>query len=258
MKDRSINILNEDCNGFNISSNNLIKATPKDRAKRMLARGRAKEIDKHVIFTQRQVTQYSFTGEKIKTYRSCAAAYRVTGIFNTAIGNVARGNAFSAGGYFWRWGRETRIKIKKDVETVKKERLDARRKKHGQKVTQYDFEGNKIATFYSLQEAELATNTKAQLIGSVLSGKCKSANKFFWKKDFGKDKIDLSKHKWGGRASAAKLSIKVKQLSLDGTLIKIYPSLAEAGAAVNSTGSFISTVCKHQTRTAKGYRWEYA
>jgi hypothetical protein len=200
LKDQTILILNKDCDGLNVLPTNLIKSTRSDKANRIVERGRMDSPLKYLSKEDREkqrrgiieskskvVTQYSLKGKKIKTYSSCAVAERVTGIFASIIGNRAGGRGLSAGGYVWRWGKEKTV----DVETVKKERQEKHRQEYGQKVTQYDFDGNKIAIFYSLQEAELVTNANTNAIRLVLKGKYKSAKGFFWKKGFGKDKIDL-------------------------------------------------------------------
>jgi hypothetical protein len=267
LKDKAILILNKDCDGLNVLPTNLIKSTHSDKAKRIVARGRMDSTLKYfseeerkkqrqaiVTSLSKEVTQYSLKGKKIRTYPSCAAAERATNIFASVIGNRAGGRGLSAGGYVWRWGKEKMV----DVETVKKERREKHIEEYGQKVTQYDFDGNKIATFCSLQEAELATTVNANAIRLVIKGKYKSAKGFFWKKGFGKDKIDLSQYKWGRQSMAVTQSKKVNQLALDGVFIKTYSSLKEAAAEVQVKASTIVDACKGRQKTARGYRWEYA
>jgi hypothetical protein len=267
LKDQSILILNKDCDGLNVSPKNLIKSTRTDRSNRTVERGRMDSPLKHLSKEDREkqrrgiieskskeVTQYSLKGKKIKTYSSCAAAERATGIFASVIGNRAGGRGLSAGGYVWRWGNKKIV----DVETVKKERQEKHRKEYGQKVTQYDFDGNKIAIFNSLQEAELATTANTNTIRLVLKGKYKSAKGFFWKKGFGKDKIDLSQYKWGRESMGVTQSKKVKQLTLNGVFIKTYPSLKEAAADMQIKACNIVDACKGRQKTAKGFKWEYA
>lgn len=267
LKDQTILILNKDCNGLNVLPTNLIKSTRSDKGNRIVERGRMDSPLKYLSKEDREkqrrgiieskskeVTQYSLEGKKIKTYSSCAAAERATSVFATVIGNRAGGKGISAGGFVWRWGREKIV----DVETVKKERQEKHRIEYGQKVTQYDFDGNKIAIFFSLQEAELATTANTNAIRLVLKGKYKSAKGFFWKKGFGKDKIDLSQYKWGRESMGVTQSKKVKQLTLDGLFIKTYPSLKEAAADMQIKACNIVDVCKGRQKTAKGFKWEYA
>jgi hypothetical protein len=56
---------------------------------------------------------------------------------------------------------------------------------------------------------------------------------------------------------------KIAQYSLDGELLQTFPSAAAAAREVspeqnsNVVGAQILQVCKHNRKTAKGYRWEY-
>jgi hypothetical protein len=59
------------------------------------------------------------------------------------------------------------------------------------------FNGNKIAQFSSLQDAEAASGANVNAIRLVLKGIYKSAKGYFWKSGYGEDKIDLSNYKWG-------------------------------------------------------------
>lgn len=50
---------------------------------------------------------------------------------------------------------------------------------------------------------------------------------------------------------------KVKQLDLNGNLIKIWDSISEAGKFFNIDSSEISHCCKKERKLIKGYKWEY-
>ena len=50
---------------------------------------------------------------------------------------------------------------------------------------------------------------------------------------------------------------KVKQLSKDGKLIRVYSSLAKAAEDNNVSKPSISACCIGKTKTCKGYKWEY-
>src|SRR5690606_30368815 len=104
----------------------------------------------------------------------------------------------------------------------------------GQKVTRYALGGNRIAHYPSLQEAEAASGAHINAIRLVLNGTYKSAKGFFWKKGYGKEKIDLSGYSWGRQSMAITQSKQVKQLSLSGELIKIHQSVKEAAFSVGS------------------------
>jgi hypothetical protein len=267
LDDKKTVILCKDCDGLNIYPKNLIKSTLSDKAKRIVVRGRMestfKNLSKEYKEKQRaailktiskKVSQYSLNGRKLKTYASAAEAERATGIFATSIGQRASGKGISCGGYVWRWGNEKIV----DIESIRNEQKIRHRDTYGQKVTQYDFAGNKIAQFVSLQDAEAASGANTNAIRLVLKGVYKSAKGYFWKKGYGMDKIDLSDYKWGRQSMAATQSKKVCQLSLKGKLLKIYPSIKEAAKTLNVTSSVIIETCKGRQKTCCGFKWEYA
>ena len=49
----------------------------------------------------------------------------------------------------------------------------------------------------------------------------------------------------------------VKQLSLDGNIIKTFSMINEAARETGVNSTQISRVCKGKNKTAGGYRWEY-
>lgn len=266
MGNQDIVIICTDCNGFNMVPSNLAMATLSDRSCRIVERGRMESP--FIFFTEeqkktqtaaiikslsKQVSQYSLKGKKIKTYSSIAAAAKATQIFATAIAPCASGKGLSAGGYVWRWGKEKTA----DVEDKKLARQTQHRLKYGQKVTQYDFEGNKIAQYPSLQDAAAATNANDNAIRLVLKGVYKSAKGYFWKKGYGKEKIDLSNYTWGSASIGATQSRKVKQFSAEGKLLHSFDSVKSAAASIGVTPSCIISVCKGNQKTSGGYLWKY-
>lgn len=57
---------------------------------------------------------------------------------------------------------------------------------------------------------------------------------------------------------AATQSKKIRQLTLKGKLIKVYPSIKEAALSIKVTPSVIIDTCKGKQKTSGGYKWEYA
>jgi len=135
------------------------------------------------------VTQYSLKGKRIKTYSSAAAAERATGVHATSIGQRASGKGISAGGFVWRWGKEPAI----DIESIRNERRLQHKLRYGQRVSQYDHEGNKIGQFISLQDAEAMSGAHANAIRLAIKGKYKSAKGYIWRKGYGRNKIGIRK-----------------------------------------------------------------
>jgi NUMOD4 motif len=267
LDDQKTLILCRDGDGLNIHPKNLVKSTISDRAKRTVARRRMKSTFKNLSkeFREKQrlailktinkrVSQYSLKGKILKTYPSAAAAERATGVFATSIRQRASGKGISCGGYVWRWGNEETV----DVESIRQKRKTQHRFNYGQRVTQYNFDGNKIAQFPSLQDAETASGANTNAIRLVLKGVYKSAKGFFWKKGYGKYRIDLSNYKWGKQSMGATQSKPVQQLTPEGKLIKLYPSIKEAADAIKCTPSVIVATCKGKQKTSGGFKWEYA
>lgn len=266
LQDRETVILCKDTNGLNICPGNLEKSTLSGKSRRIFERGRTESPFKNlspenkkkqrsaiVEKISKQVSQYSLNGNKIKTYPSMAAAGKATGVHATSIGQRASGKGLSAGGYVWRWGNEKVV----DIENFEKEKKFRHRIRYGQKVTQYDFDGNKIVSFASLQDAQAASGAHVNAIRLVLKGVYKSAKGYFWMGGYGPDKIDLSNYKWGRQSMAITQSKKIRQLTPDGKLIKIYTSIKEAAFSISVTSISIVDVCKGRKETSGGYRWEY-
>lgn len=53
-------------------------------------------------------------------------------------------------------------------------------------------------------------------------------------------------------------SIRVKQLDLEGNLIKIHDGISEAARKICGSASHIVSVCKGKLKKHKKYRWQYA
>jgi len=270
LHDRSITILTRDRNNFNIIPANLIKATVQQKLQRVGTRRqptnhyhklseavRKKIRDKMMLVRQKMVSQYSMAGKKIATYISAAQASRTTGIHVNSISQIANGKSISAGGYVWRWGNDK----KADVQGFIAKRKKMLREKKGQKVTQYAFTGEKIAQYPSIQDAQIATGTPYHSIRLVLKGLGKSANGYFWKKGYGKAKIDLSGHVWGRKSQILKQSKKVEQNSLSGKYKRSFKSIKEAAASIGVSEGTISRACSARTERKKiclGYKWRLA
>lgn len=269
LSDKTKVVFYKDNNHLNIIPSNLKLATLPEKSRRIADSGRMSSPFKNLSpeFKQKQrqaiiekiskpVSRYSLKGVKIKTYPSAAVAERATGIYATSIGKVASGGGVSAGGYRWQWGKARRLNI--STKELKQNRKKQHREKYGLKVSQYDFSGKRIACFPSLQDAEAATGVNTSAIRLVLKGEYKSAKGYYWKKGYGKEKIDLSGYKWGRESMAVTQSKKVNQYTLKGKLLKTYKSIKEAAGAIGVTSSVIIACCKGHQNTSGGYIWRYA
>lgn len=183
-----------------------------------------------------------------------AAAGKATGVHAVAIGGVAAGKYITAGGFVWRWGKAKTI----DIKSFREARRRELRKKHGQKVTQYNMKGRKVASYPSLLDAQIASGAHTNAIRLVLKGKYKSAKGYFWKKGYGKENIDLSTYKWGNAAMAATQSKKVKQYTLGGKYIQSFASVKAAAKYMGVNSTTMSGACTGYQKTCGGFKWQFA
>lgn len=266
LEDQDIVIICRNGDNFHIHPSNLEMATKSQKQQRMVARKRFKspfldmteqdriEQRKAILKTvSKQVTQYSMTGRKIKTFPSAAEAERATGVFATSIWKVASGGDISAGGFIWRWNKDPRM----DVKALRQKKRNAYIKKYGQKVTQYDLTGNRIAHYPCVRDAAEATGVQVNSINKILKGEYKSSKGFFWKKGYGRQRIDLSTYKWGKQSMAATQSKPVKQYSLDGKYIQIFSSIKVAAQRVGLHPSSVIGALQGRQRTCGGFKWKY-
>jgi hypothetical protein len=273
LKDRGILILCKDSNSLNVNLKNLVKATHSEKGKRIKELGRSdfefskmsREIriearKKAIATTSKEISQYTLEGERINTFPNTSAAQREFGIHSGVLNTVANGRkAMTAVGYIWRWGSEEKVE---DVKSIKEKRKIASKLKYGQKVTQYDFDGNKVAQYNSYQEAAIACSTKVKdttrNIKQVTLGKAKSAAGYFWQIGFGKDKINLKGYSFDARNSTSYFTKKVKQYTLDGKLVKTHKAIKDAAKAIGVRPPYIRQACKSKKHISKGFIWKYA
>lgn len=120
------------------------------------------------------VSQYTKTGEYIKTYESIANAAKQTGISKATIGQAANRKLKSSGGFIWRFGSST-------------ETLDLSDLKHApfatsnRSVSQYDLNGSLLASYTSIKGASLKTGVSRSNIDACLRGRSRHAGGFVWK-----------------------------------------------------------------------------
>ena len=119
-------------------------------------------------------------------------------------------------------------------------------------VDQFDMDGNKIATYRSLNEAERQTGTPASKISDCCNLKRNSSNLFQWR--FHSDEYT--------RLPKSDIPVttrkRVARCDKDGNILQIYDSLGQAAKDVHGTQSAITHVLKgdKQTVTHKGYYWK--
>lgn len=110
------------------------------------------------------------------------------------------------------------------------ERISRQIAAQSKEVSQYDLQGNWIATYKSIKEAEIYTKISRSSISNALSGMIYIAGGFVWRTEK-KSRIDLSEH-WQHRfRSRANNCRTINQYTQKGKLIATYKSASEASRA---------------------------
>lgn len=267
LDDPSVVILTKDGNGLNIKPSNLIKASLSEKQQRIFDLNRAAPlvvgneakklaIARSKLANNKQVTQYSTLGQKIKTFPSIAVAAEKTGISPSHISNRARGNEFSAGGFIWRFGKDTSIDIKPMLDTIAKRR-GKNKEVFGKKVTQYKLNGHRIATYPTINDAAKATGIKHAEISRVMQKIRSSAGGFYWREGEGPRFIDLSGYVFGEVLRARNRQRAVLQYSKQGKLLQRFDSIKFAAEAVGVNSTTVIGALRGKHETAGGFRWRY-
>lgn len=189
LNDESIVILAKDRDGLNIKPSNLIKASISQKQKRIFdlnrreplvvdKEGKRKGIANSKLVNNKQVTQYTLKGKKIKTFPSIAVASIETGISHSHLSNRARGIEYTAGGFLWREGKAQKIDLTPMLEKIT-ERKEQNKISFGKKVSQYNLIGQRISVFPTINDAAKATGVERSEISKVMQKARNSAGGFY-------------------------------------------------------------------------------
>ena len=125
-------------------------------------------------------------------------------------------------------------------------------------VYQYDLNGNFLAEFPSMMEAERNTGIDNSAICACCKGIHNYTKDFIWSYEKHKkiDKVDPKQMRYN--LITKKQEKKVYQYDLSGVFIKEYKSLSEASRITNINFKDISACClKQRRKQAGGYIWSY-
>lgn len=123
-------------------------------------------------------------------------------------------------------------------------------------INQYTWDGKFVKHYNSAAEVVNGDEYKISHLQYACRGNQVLWNNYQWRYDTEEPPKPLEKPYFSKR--------RIAQYSLEGELLKIFPSAAAAAREVspeqnsNVVGNQILQVCKHNRKTAKGYKWEYA
>lgn len=121
------------------------------------------------------------------------------------------------------------------------------------KISQYNMEGQYIATFKSISEASRMTNVKFANITRALTSRWLSPGGFYWRKGSNKDFSMETQPKRDLRKTRGK---RVTQFDLKGNPINWYLALSEAAMATSINHKSITDNIKGKTPDAGGFIWK--
>jgi len=226
----------KDGNKLNARLSNLEWVTPSENGDHAYKNGLNNNV--------KPVIQFDIKMNKLNEFKSINDASRELNIHNTSIGNCCKGGLKTAGGY--------RFLFKDDYDENKNynEGFTPNVKMH--KIIQFDKNMHKITEYISAKEASDFLKIKSGCILDCCHKKQKTAGgfRFMFDKDYNEKKV-YENVKYKSKA------IKIIQLSLDGSEIKIFDSMTSASKELEINDSNISSCCKGKRQTAKGFRFMY-
>lgn len=193
------------------------------------------------------VLQYDLAGNFIKEFKSLNAASVAVGVVPNAIGQNLNSFTKSAGGFQWCF------KTKNFSPKIEPYVID----NNGLPIGQYNLNGNLIATYDSLLQAERKTGHSEGSIRAAMNrgAKLKGTTYFF---------VQFNKHQEIPKSVEPYViplhgfSTPVVQISADGEyFINQFPSVSHAAEFLNKNTGHISSACKGIRKTAYGYIWKY-
>lgn len=193
----------------------------------------------------KRVIQYSIDGKKLAVYNSISAAAKTCDINVSNISFALDRANLSAGGYVWR----TKGNIYRGA------LARTPRPNEGKSVTQYDMNGNKIRTYASTRQAQQETGIASGSISAVARGKLKSSGGYIWLYDSNVKRINVEEHYASTHESIQRNSKSVAKYSLEGDLLKTYPSISVAGKEEGVSSKRISSVINGHSKSAGGFLW---
>lgn len=194
-----------------------------------------------------EVICYNLNGNFIREYPSLNNAAEHVSVPANAIGQAISGSAKSAGGFQW---------LIKSLEYPKKINPYIIQN-NGLSIGQYDLEGNLLASFESLLEAERTLGfSEGSIRASMNRGsKIKGLNSFFIQYEK-YQKIEEKVEPF--TAPLHGFSKGVVQLTPDGKFfIDKYPSVKDAANSLGKETGHISSACLGNRETAYGYKWMF-
>ena len=211
------------------------------------------------------ISLYDLSGNKLREFDCIKRAVIELELPKYASSQIVancRGKILSAHGFIWRYteDKEPVLAYKRKTtkgfkhsdeskEKMRKSRLGKIGGPRAKAVLQYDLDGNFIQEFISANNADVRLKLSRGNVYSACIGKKKSVGGFMWR--FKTENYPIKIHSYSTNQFKP-----VKQLDLEGKLIREWGSAAEAGKELHINPSNISNACSGKVASAGGFKWK--
>lgn len=195
--------------------------------------------------------KYDFNGRYLMTYNSLKEAANDVGLKNyDTIIDACQKKIMTSMGYIWRFAYE----FKRNENLPLNEIPDVHNVTFTRKVDMYNLNGDFIKMFDSPTSAAKFCNASTSNICSVCNGKSFKCKGYIFK--YHEHKLTENDIYNANKKYNSKLKKKVKQMTLDGNLIREYESISEAAKAIGKGREGIRDCCNGKQSTAYGFKWK--
>ena len=194
----------------------------------------------------RTINQYSLDGKLIHSFKYKGLLEKAGFDYNS-IDKCCKHIVPSAFGYIWRYNDEL---FSMDFKTRKVNERNELGQTVPVPVVQYDLNGNPIKEYPSMTDAAIAMNGNTTTIGYCCNGRNQRAYGYMWRR-----KNEPAPPPYKNRNKRP-----ILQFTLDGRLVREYPSLREASELFNGDKKKWTSIwecCSGKAKTYKGFIWKY-
>jgi hypothetical protein len=184
---------------------------------------------------KKQVTQYTMDGRKVRTYASVKEAAASVGTDPNTLSRCALGKSLSCRNFVWRYDGDTYDGAYKD-----------RIRNRSREIIQYSLDGEKIASFGSVNEASRMNGYSAATLLDCAHKKSKVAHGYVWR---------FSGDPYKGEHKDYRIGKPVTQYSRDGEKIASFSTIEAAARATGLTPDNIQKNVNGHNKTAGGFVW---
>ncbi|UIR56445.1 NUMOD4 domain-containing protein [Sphingobacterium sp. SRCM116780] len=258
LSDRSIYISYKDYDALNTTPNNLFKTDHAGLQQHIIKAGRKDLHFGHneanqAVFTElgrqvnrKKIHQYNMQGNYVATYNSLTEASQETGVSLSHISSASKMVTPTAGGFIWRSGRK-RV-------TIGVKNIHARiRASKGASVSQYDLDGNRITTYYNINQAARQIGVRRESLRNAVYGKILVMAGSVWRKGEA-DQIDTTLER---RSVGLRSGYTLSQYSVNGERLITFHSSKEAARYASVQTEQINAMAIRDDLLLKGFIWRY-